>query len=157
MRSWNIRMSRTRACTSSSRCDPATEVAKKFDKPVYFLVWTTTPWTLPANLAIAVGPEVQYAFVEYTRDGERRVGIVAEELRERVFELAKDVDDVKLLERVDDRRRTGRAGGISCIRSSSTRAASSRPTMSRPPTAPAWFTPRRGMAKTTTTPACGTG
>src|SRR5204863_4430926 len=28
---------------------------------VSFLVWTTTPWTLPANLAIAIGPEVEYA------------------------------------------------------------------------------------------------
>ena len=28
-----------------------------------FLVWTTTPWTLPSNLALAVHPEVDYAFV----------------------------------------------------------------------------------------------
>ena len=35
-----------------------------------FLVWTTTPWTLPANLAIAVHPEVRYALVRYTRDGQ---------------------------------------------------------------------------------------
>ena len=29
-----------------------------------FLVWTTTPWTLPSNLALAVHPEVDYAYVE---------------------------------------------------------------------------------------------
>ena len=29
-----------------------------------FLVWTTTPWTLPANLALAVGQDVEYAFVQ---------------------------------------------------------------------------------------------
>ena len=29
----------------------------------FFLVWTTTPWTLPSNLALAVHPEVDYAFV----------------------------------------------------------------------------------------------
>jgi isoleucyl-tRNA synthetase len=29
------------------------------------LVWTTTPWTLPSNLAIAVGPDVEYALVEH--------------------------------------------------------------------------------------------
>src|SRR3954467_6456779 len=34
--------------------EPGTEVAKKFELPVFFLAWTTTPWTLPANLAIAV-------------------------------------------------------------------------------------------------------
>jgi isoleucyl-tRNA synthetase len=32
-------------------------------------VWTTTPWTLPSNLAIAVGPDVEYAVLE--RDGEK--------------------------------------------------------------------------------------
>jgi isoleucyl-tRNA synthetase len=29
-----------------------------------FLVWTTTPWTLPANLALAVGQDIEYAFVQ---------------------------------------------------------------------------------------------
>lgn len=31
----------------------------------YVLVWTTTPWTLPANVAIAVNPELTYSLVEY--------------------------------------------------------------------------------------------
>ncbi len=30
------------------------------DKPVSIAIWTTTPWTLPANLAIAVDPEAEY-------------------------------------------------------------------------------------------------
>lgn len=35
------------------------------DQPgVYFLVWTTTPWTLPANVALAVGANVDYVQVE---------------------------------------------------------------------------------------------
>ncbi len=34
------------------------------DKPVYMLIWTTTPWTLPANLAIAVHPDFTYVAVE---------------------------------------------------------------------------------------------
>jgi isoleucyl-tRNA synthetase len=35
------------------------------DRPgVYFLAWTTTPWTLPANAALAVGPEIEYVQVE---------------------------------------------------------------------------------------------
>ncbi|MCA9903729.1 MAG: class I tRNA ligase family protein, partial [Anaerolineae bacterium] len=38
---------------------------------VYFLVWTTTPWTLPANVALAVGENVDYVQVEGpTADGE---------------------------------------------------------------------------------------
>ncbi|MBX6749967.1 MAG: isoleucine--tRNA ligase [Micromonosporaceae bacterium] len=32
-------------------------------------VWTTTPWTLPSNLALAVGPDIEYAVLE--RDGEK--------------------------------------------------------------------------------------
>ena len=35
------------------------------EQPVYAVIWTTTPWTLPANLAIAVKPEVEYAVVEH--------------------------------------------------------------------------------------------
>jgi isoleucyl-tRNA synthetase len=30
----------------------------------YILAWTTTPWTLPANVALAVGPDIQYALVQ---------------------------------------------------------------------------------------------
>jgi isoleucyl-tRNA synthetase len=45
------------------------------------LVWTTTPWTLPANQAVAVNPAVTYAVVEH--EGERLV--VAEPLVEKVF------------------------------------------------------------------------
>ena len=33
-------------------------------QPVRALVWTTTPWTLPSNLALAVGPEITYAVLE---------------------------------------------------------------------------------------------
>lgn len=31
----------------------------------YFLIWTTTPWTLPANMAIAFNPKVSYVLVKY--------------------------------------------------------------------------------------------
>src|SRR4029077_14967440 len=33
------------------------------DKPVFVLIWTTTPWTLPANLGIAVNPNFEYAAI----------------------------------------------------------------------------------------------
>ncbi|MFA7001275.1 MAG: isoleucine--tRNA ligase [Candidatus Omnitrophota bacterium] len=33
-------------------------------KPVYLLVWTTTPWTLPANVGVAVHPDLQYTVLE---------------------------------------------------------------------------------------------
>ena len=37
---------------------------KKKDEDVYFLVWTTTPWTLMANVAICVNPDLTYLKVE---------------------------------------------------------------------------------------------
>ncbi|HEY4493309.1 MAG TPA: class I tRNA ligase family protein [Candidatus Paceibacterota bacterium] len=35
------------------------------DTPTYLLAWTTTPWTLPANVALAVGPEIEYSLVTH--------------------------------------------------------------------------------------------
>jgi isoleucyl-tRNA synthetase len=53
------------------------------DRPNQFvLVWTTTPWTLPANLAIAVHPDVDYVFATVGDEtwilAEKRLGPVAE-------------------------------------------------------------------------------
>ncbi len=48
------------------RQDPAVTVAFALDDdpPVSLWVWTTTPWTLPSNLAIAVGPDIDYGVFE---------------------------------------------------------------------------------------------
>ena len=51
----------------------------------YLLAWTTTPWTLPANVAVAVHPEMEYALIEH--DG-RKV-YVAREALERVMQNEK--------------------------------------------------------------------
>ncbi|MEV6930327.1 isoleucine--tRNA ligase [Dactylosporangium sp. NPDC051485] len=51
------------------RQDPALTVAFQLETGEKILVWTTTPWTLPSNLAIAVGPEIEYAVFE--EDGQR--------------------------------------------------------------------------------------
>lgn len=37
---------------------------EKVDQDVKVVIWTTTPWTIPANLAIAVNPELDYSVVE---------------------------------------------------------------------------------------------
>jgi isoleucyl-tRNA synthetase len=52
-----------------------------------FLAWTTTPWTVPSNAALAVNPKLTY--VEVTRDGRRY--IVAEERAEALFGEAPQV------------------------------------------------------------------
>jgi len=46
---------------------PAAETARfglPSDKPLSVVIWTTTPWTLPGNLAIALGPSVEYAVAD---------------------------------------------------------------------------------------------
>ena len=56
-----------------NRQDPALTVGFRVSEGelegAYLLVWTTTPWTLPSNQAVAVGPEVEYVLVE--ADGRR--------------------------------------------------------------------------------------
>ena len=46
-------------------------------------IWTTTPWTLPANLAIAVHPKELYSVREYTRDGVAETFVIAASLVEK--------------------------------------------------------------------------
>jgi isoleucyl-tRNA synthetase len=43
-------------------------------------IWTTTPWTLPANLAIAVDPKENYVVQEFSRNGTSETLVVAEKL-----------------------------------------------------------------------------
>ncbi|WP_421740766.1 isoleucine--tRNA ligase [Cellulomonas sp.] len=75
-----------------SRQDPALTVGLRLETGELALIWTTTPWTLPSNLAIAVGPDVDYVTVEpgpgSLLEGElvvlaaARVGAYAKELGE---------------------------------------------------------------------------
>ncbi|MEI6467041.1 MAG: class I tRNA ligase family protein, partial [Verrucomicrobiota bacterium] len=67
---------------------PADQAAKfnlPADKPLYVVIWTTTPWTIPANLAIAVHPEVEYAVADL---GAERI-VVAQALLGPVLKAAK--------------------------------------------------------------------
>ena len=51
------------------------------DVSVVVPIWTTTPWTLPASLAVTLGPDLEYALVEGpARDGKRRLLVLAEAL-----------------------------------------------------------------------------
>ncbi len=60
--------------------------AVKGEKDTYFLVWTTTPWTLPGNLALTVGPDIDYVKVQsgkkYYILAESRLGAYEAELGE---------------------------------------------------------------------------
>ena len=57
--------------------------------PLALLIWTTTPWTLPANLAVAVHPDFEYAVARWRgADGRPAWAVVARELAPRVFAAA---------------------------------------------------------------------
>ena len=65
---------------ASAAGELASRIPQLAGRPVSVLIWTTTPWTIPSNLAIAFHPEFDYA--AYDVDG--RTVIVAEPLAERV-------------------------------------------------------------------------
>jgi isoleucyl-tRNA synthetase len=47
----------------AQRQDPALTVGVRLETGELALLWTTTPWTLPSNLALAVGPDIEYLTV----------------------------------------------------------------------------------------------
>jgi len=68
------------------------------DKPdTSLLVWTTTPWTLPGNVAVVAHPDVDYVTVERDNDGAKEKLILAKALVQKVFgeEEVKVVDTFK--------------------------------------------------------------
>jgi len=69
-----------------------------------FMIWTTTPWTLPANLAIAVHEKFRYALVKM--DG--NITVVAEELLEKVTKVGK-AQSVEVLATTEGRNLIGLA------------------------------------------------
>jgi isoleucyl-tRNA synthetase len=55
------------------------------DVPTSFAIWTTTPWTLPANRAVAVHPQLDYALVEFNSGALRERLLLATELVESIM------------------------------------------------------------------------
>ena len=132
--------------------DSAEELGRAYSgapgRAVSVLIWTTTPWTIPSNLAIAFHPEFDYGAYEV----EGRAVIVAEALASRVAAA------------------TGRVFGEPVARFKGERAGAdpvSPPARTRAPPSVCWgttsrskrgrvrCTPRRVTARTTSTPACG--
>lgn len=65
----------------------------------YFLVWTTTPWTLPSNIALAFGPKITYVKVkkdkEYLVVAENRLSVVPEP-----YEIVEKFSGKELVEKI---------------------------------------------------------
>lgn len=60
-------------------------VVENSNDRICLMVWTTTPWTLAANLAVAVNPKLEYAALSYQKDGRNFVSLVADERSEAVI------------------------------------------------------------------------
>ncbi len=70
----------------------------KVEDNLFLLTWTTTPWTLPGNMALAVGEKIDYLFVE----SEKKRYILAKErleevFKDRKFKIIKEVKGKELI------------------------------------------------------------
>ena len=81
-----------------TEADPAVTSAG----PAFALIWTTTPWTLPGNLALCVGPDIAYAAVRDRADG--NVYVLAEA---RLAAYYKQADQYEVLRRYRGSDMTG--------------------------------------------------
>lgn len=64
----------------------------------FLVIWTTTPWTLPANVAVAVDPDIIYARVEAIKDDVSEILWIADELVEPVLRSGR-YQDYTILEK----------------------------------------------------------
>jgi isoleucyl-tRNA synthetase len=88
--------------------DPAITVKFKLaDEDAYVLAWTTTPWTLIANLALCVGPDIAYVKVRARENGE--IYYLAKERLDAVFKKKKgEPEGYEILAEVDASALVGR-------------------------------------------------
>lgn len=56
------------------------------NEPVSLMIWTTTPWTLPANMAVAVAAGARYGLFRFNHDGRYHCAVLADELGTQVLE-----------------------------------------------------------------------
>ena len=73
------------------------------DEDVYALAWTTTPWTLPSNLALTVNPTLTYVYLKDNSDG--TVYLLAKELIGKFF---KSEDEYKIIKEIKGKALEGK-------------------------------------------------
>ncbi|RYY00645.1 isoleucine--tRNA ligase, partial [bacterium] len=80
--------------------DPSVFIKFKLENKenTYILAWTTTPWTLPSNMALAAGPEIDYVRVKHTDGSEY---YLAHALLNSVFKSTEDYEILESLKGTD--------------------------------------------------------
>lgn len=79
----------------AERTDPSIYVKFKVkgEENTFIVIWTTTPWTIPANVAVAVHPSFEYSkFRAIRQDGSEEILIAASDLIENVLKQGRYVD-----------------------------------------------------------------
>ncbi len=76
---------------------------QEFDETSYILIWTTTPWTVPANMAVSVHPEFDYSYIRVTNKetNEKEIllmatGLIGSLFEEEEYEILKTVSGESL-------------------------------------------------------------
>ncbi|NOT11944.1 MAG: isoleucine--tRNA ligase [Methylococcaceae bacterium] len=64
--------------------------------PLSVVIWTTTPWTLPANQGVALNPDLDYSVVQCEKDGKKERLVVAEALLKDAM-LRYDIDNYHVI------------------------------------------------------------
>jgi isoleucyl-tRNA synthetase len=97
--------------------DPAEIDPALAGRKVFVLIWTTTPWTLPANLGITVHPDFEYVAFE-SGNNNNEVYIVASELLDAVIQKCdlggRDADDNRLKPKVLARFKGSKLDRLEC-------------------------------------------
>lgn len=79
--------------------DPAITILLKLkDEDAYMTAWTTTPWTLPSNLGLCVGPDIDYVLV---KDEDKGISFYIAEARLPAYEKKRNLSVVKKVKGTD--------------------------------------------------------
>ncbi len=77
--------------------------SKKVNENVYALAWTTTPWTLPSNLALTINPNLEYVYLKDKSNG--TIYLLAKKLVNNFF---KNPQEYEILEEINGRKLEGK-------------------------------------------------
>jgi len=80
---------------------------RKAGEPLHLMIWTTTPWTLPANLGVMVDPTFTYQAVRYELDGETQISFIAADLVRKVMAV-RGVEKYEVVAEVKGRQLIGK-------------------------------------------------
>ena len=75
------------------KCEDKSKEGKTKDDKVYALAWTTTPWTLPSNLALTVNPKLIYVYIKDNSD--KNVYLMAKEVVKNFYKDKRNYEIIK--------------------------------------------------------------